>query len=225
MNETDRAAEESLIARRHMVERQIRRRGIDDERVIEAMMGVPRETFVPPEQRKNAYADGALPVAFGQTISQPYIVAHMTASLALTPACRVLEIGTGTGYQTAILARLAHHVFTVERIAVLQDEARNRLAALGIGNVSFFVCDGSVGLIEHAPFDRIIVTAAAPSVPASLTAQLADGGVLLVPVGGRAEQTIRRVVRSGSTLIETTTLPCRFVQLFGREGWRADDEL
>ncbi len=219
MNHDAHADDPSLLARRQMVERQVRARGINDERVLEAMMAVPREDFVPASQRHDAYADRALPVGHGQTISQPYIVAHMTEQLSVAPESRVLEIGTGTGYQTAILARLAHHVFTVERIAALQEEAKERLTALATKNVSYVVCDGSVGLPEHAPFDRIIVTAGAPSVPESLTAQLADAGILVVPVGERHAQTIYRVARGGARLIETATLPCRFVQLIGREGW------
>lgn len=211
------------ILRQQAIDSQIRRRGVRDPRVLDAMGAVPRERFVPRDVRESAYADQALPIGHGQTISQPFIVAFMTEQLKVTPACKVLEIGTGSGYQTAILARLAKHVFTLERIARLQEEAAARLAELNVTNVSMLVGDGSVGLEAHAPYDRILATAAAPRVPGQLVDQLRNGGVLVIPVGGRAEQTIVRVVRHGTKVVEKRLLACRFVKLIGREGWEADE--
>ncbi|MGB2986678.1 MAG: protein-L-isoaspartate(D-aspartate) O-methyltransferase [Phycisphaerae bacterium] len=212
--------EASLAARRRMVEDQIRCRGVRDQRVLDAMLTVPRERFVPADVRSAAYEDRALPIGHGQTISQPYIVAHMTEKLSVGVDARVLEIGTGTGYQTAVLAMLAKHVFTVERIAALQERAAAALADLDLPNITMSIGDGSLGLQAHAPYDRILVTAAAPRVPTSLTDQLVDGGILIIPVGGKTHQTIVRVVREGRRTIETPTLACRFVKLIGREGWR-----
>ena len=157
--------------RRRMVEEQLRRRGLRDTRVLDAMMSVPREVFVPPDQLERAYEDRALPIGYSQTISQPYIVAYMTHQLSLKPASKVLEIGTGTGYQTAILALLAGSVFTVERLPELQTEAATNLRNLGLTKVTMEIGDGSVGLPNHAPYDRIMVTAAAPRVPGSLVGQ------------------------------------------------------
>ena len=206
--------------RRRMTEEQIRRRGVHDERVLAAMMAVPREYFCPTAVREAAYEDRPLPIGWDQTISQPYIVAFMTEKLSLTPQSRVLEVGTGTGYQTAVLARLCAHVFTVERIAAVHEQAVTNLAQLNRNNVSMFVGDGSVGLAAHAPFDRIMVTAGAPKVPASLVAQLVSGGTLILPVGGSREQTIVRVIRDGNRTIETPLLACRFVRLVGLQGWK-----
>lgn len=209
-------------ARRRMVDDQIRRRGITDSRVVDAMLAVPREQFLPKDLQHAAYEDRALAVEHGQTISQPYIVAYMTEQLTLTPDCRVLEIGTGTGYQTAVLAELAEHVFTLERIPELKRSATDRLAAAGATNVTLFLGDGSLGLPLHAPFARIIATAAAPKVPEALVRQLDDGGVLVMPIGGTERQTIVRVVREGDRSIETPSLACRFVKLVGEQGWRSD---
>jgi protein-L-isoaspartate(D-aspartate) O-methyltransferase len=211
-----------LAARRQMVEDQIRRRGISDPRVLHAMLTVPREIFVSPADGDAAYDDRALPIACGQTISQPYIVAYMTEQLAITPDDRVLEIGTGSGYQTAILAMLARHVFTVERITELQQKAAVNLAQLNVPNVTMSIGDGSMGLDIHAPYDRIIVTAAAPRVPTPLINQLVHGGILVIPVGGKTQQTIVRVVREDQKTIETSMLACRFVKLIGRDGWDPD---
>jgi len=208
-----------LAQRRRMVEEQIRRRGVRDERVLDAMLAVPREFFVPKRSRSAAFDDRALAVAHGQTISQPYIVAYMTEQLDTASDHRVLEIGTGTGYQTAILARLAKHVYTVERLSALREFASGNLGCIGVTNVTFSTGDGSLGLPEHAPFDRIIVTAAAPHVPQPLVDQLADGGVLVVPVGGGNEQTLLRVVRTEGRTVETATLACRFVKLIGVAAW------
>ena len=206
--------------RQRMVDEQIRARGITDQRVLDAMLEISREMFLPAEKRVSAYEDRAVPTSCGQTISQPYIVAYMTEKLELTPQCEVLEIGTGTGYQTAILALLCRQVFTVERIPLLQRRAAELLNDLGISNVSMCTGDGSVGLEEEAPFDRILVTAAAPRIPPSLVNQLANGGRLLAPVGGLGEQAIVSVVRDGSRTIETPLLACRFVKLIGQEGWK-----
>jgi protein-L-isoaspartate(D-aspartate) O-methyltransferase len=202
-----------------MVEQQIRRRGVCDERVLDAMLTVPREDFVPRSVRSAACDDRALAISHGQTISQPFIVAYMTEQLAVRPDARVLEIGTGTGYQTAILARLARHVFTAERIEALERQAAANLAKLNVTNVTMCVADGSLGLPTHAPYDRIMVTAAAPRIPSSLVDQLVDGGVLVIPVGSASEQTVVRVARKGQRTIETPTLACRFVKLIGEKAW------
>lgn len=202
-----------------MVEQQLRRRGIRDQGVLDAMLAVPREAFVPKHIQSAAFDDRALAIAHGQTISQPFIVAYMTEQLAVTREHRVLEIGTGTGYQTAILGRLAKHVFSVERINAMQELAAANLARHGGTNATLLTGDGSLGLPGHAPFDRIIVTAAAPRVPQPLVDQLVDGGILVVPVGGANEQTLIRVTRTGERTIETPTLACRFVKLIGAEAW------
>jgi len=202
-----------------MVDEQIRARGITNPRVLEAMEQVPRERFVPESQQPEAFADRALPIDCGQTISQPFMVASMTEHLCIESRHRVLEIGTGSGYQTAILARLASHVYTVERIAALQEKAHRLLESLGITNVSYRVGDGSVGWPEFEPYDRILVTAGAPEVPKPLLEQLVDGGRLVIPIGGRHEQTLTIVDRRGGKTIEMPRYACRFVQLIGREGW------
>jgi len=208
------------VLRRRMVEEQIRRRGIRDVRVLSAMEAVPRHLFIPGEVRHRAYADEPLPIGEGQTISQPYIVAEMTAALRLSGSEKVLEIGTGSGYQTAILARLCREVVTIERLASLSADARARLAAMDAGNVSFVVGDGSLGSPEHAPFDRILSAAASPSVPAPWIAQLSEGGIIVLPVGGRHEQELTRVTRVGDR-IETAALGgCRFVPLVGMHGFQ-----
>lgn len=202
-----------------MVEEQIHARGINNERVLRAMGEIPRERFLPTAQAQHAFADAAITIGLGQTISQPYMVASMTAELDPQPHHRVLEIGTGSGYQTAILARLAREVYTVERLGSLQDDARQLLDSLGIRSVIYRVADGTGGWPEQAPFDRIIVTAGAPQVPKPLIEQLADGGRLVIPVGGHDEQTLTTVVRRGDRTIEIPGFPCRFVKLIGREGW------
>lgn len=205
--------------RRTMVDKQLRPRGISDPRVLDAMMTIARELFVPSDLRNSAYENRALPVGLGQTISQPFIAAFMTQQLGLTPSSRILEIGTGTGYQTAILAMLSAQVYTVERFSALMEGARKNLEHLNLTNITMSVGDGSVGLPQEAPFDRILVTAAAPSTPLALVDQLVDGGVMVIPVGGSAEQTIVRVTRHATGTTETELLPCRFVKLVGKEGW------
>lgn len=207
--------------RERMIEEQIRNRGIHDRRVLQAMTEIPREEFLPPHIQSEAYEDRALPVEHGQTVSQPYIVAYMTEQLETSHDRRVLEIGTGMGYQTAILALLSKHVYTIERIAALNQLATRNLSRFS--NITLFVGDGSIGLPEHAPYDRIIVTAAAPAVPQALVDQLTDGGVLIIPVGGKAEQMIVRVVREGRRSRETRMLACRFVKLIGHAGWNGDE--
>ena len=206
--------------RRRMVEEDLRRRGLRDERVLDAMASLPRHRFVPPAERPHAYADRALPLELGQTISQPYIVGFMTEALRVRPEDRVLEIGTGSGYQTTLLARLCAEVFTIERIADLQTSAREILDELGIDNVRYRVGDGSLGWPERAPFDRILVTAGAPAVPGALKEQLTpDGGAMVIPVGDAELQELVVVIREGQTWHTETLLGCRFVPLVGDEGW------
>ncbi len=208
-----------LPKRRSMVEAQIRRRGVTDERVLAAMEEIPRERFVVEADADAAFNDSALPIACGQTISQPFMVASMTAHLEVRPEHRVLEVGTGSGYQTAILARLGYHVFTIERLAPLQEAARERLASLGIHNVSYRVGDGTAGWPEEAPFDRIMVTAGAPEVPRSLLDQLIEGGRMVIPVGDTGDQILTVVERLHGKTRETPGYPCRFVKLIGAEAW------
>jgi protein-L-isoaspartate(D-aspartate) O-methyltransferase len=192
----------------------LRKRGIGDANVLRAMDEVPREHFVTPEFIDDAYADQALPIACGQTISQPYVVAYMTAQLDVRPHHRVLEIGTGSGYQAAILGKLAQSVFTVERFRTLAETARVRLETLGLRNVTVVVGDGAEGLSDHAPFDRIMVTAAAEHLPDALAAQLAEGGVLLAPLGPRdGPQQIVRLSKKGDALDRENLIGVRFVPL------------
>lgn len=217
--------EDSLSAaadRARMVHQQLEARGIRASRVLRAMGETPREQFVPPGYRADAYADRALPAELGQTISQPYIVALMTELLDVTPNRRVLEIGAGTGYQTAILARLARHVHTIERLPELAAGARERLAALDIDNVTVHVGDGSLGLPEHGPFDRIIVTAAAPHAPQPLLNQLADGGQMVIPLGRRHDQRLTIYTRAGGDYMKRQSIACRFVPLLGAAGFESD---
>ena len=197
----------------------LRADGIADERVLAAIAAVPREQFVPRQLYHQAYEDFALEIGEGQTISQPSVVARMTALAAVGPRDRVLEIGAGSGYQAAILAELARFVFAVERIPALAEGARARLAALGYRNVSVQVMDGTLGWRAQAPFDAIVVSAGAPAVPAALAEQLVDGGRLVIPVGGIGRQELRLVVRHGDRLDETTHGPASFVPLIGRGGF------
>jgi protein-L-isoaspartate(D-aspartate) O-methyltransferase len=208
-------------ARSSMVATQLRARGIRDERVLRAMSVMPRERFVPEAQRSYAYEDGALPIAGGQTISQPYIVARMTELLATRAGDRVLEVGTGSGYQAAILALLGCHVVSIERQAELAGAARLRIAEVGLGGaVEVRVGDGSVGDPSGAPWRRIVVTAAAPAIPAALREQLdPDGGRLVIPVGNLGRQDLMLVVRDGDSWRETNDGPCVFVPLIGAEGF------
>jgi len=204
-----------------MVARQLRGRGIGDERVLAALQAVPREQFVPDWQRGSAYADEALPIPAGQTISQPYMVARMTELLAVSPGERVLEVGTGSGYQAAVLATLGARVTTIERHAELAAAARERLVRLGFGDeVEVRVGDGSIGDSAGAPWPAIVVTAAAPSVPLPLREQLdPDGGRLVVPVGSRERQDLILVTRRGDEWLEHNDGPCVFVPLVGEAGF------
>jgi protein-L-isoaspartate(D-aspartate) O-methyltransferase len=210
--------------RREMVEQQIVARGISDQRLLAAMLEVPRHHFVPARSAALAYRDGPLPIGHGQTISQPYMVAIMTELLGLTGGERVLEVGTGSGYQTAILARLAREVVTVERLEDLTLQACESLSSLGFRNVNYHVGDGSVGYRHRAPYDRILVTAGAPAVPAALVNQLAEGGVLVAPVGSRFEQVLVRLRKEGGALREDRLTECVFVPLVGQQGWDSADE-
>jgi protein-L-isoaspartate(D-aspartate) O-methyltransferase len=217
-----RTDEQSAARREAMVHSQIERRGVSDPRVLAAMRGVPRELFVPEHLAYAAYDDRALPIGFDQTISQPYMVAIMTQALHLTPEARVLEVGTGSGYQAAVLCHLAREVITIERRPELADEAGSRLAALGCPNVRVVVGDGSAGYPDAAPYDAILVTAGAPQVPEPLTAQLAEGGRLVIPVGTAREQDLVTIERRGDHLTQTSGEPCVFVPLVGRFGWGTD---
>ena len=215
-------AESDDRARAAMLDRQLRGRGITDEAVLAAMGTVPREHFLPAERRHLAYEDQAVPLERGQTVSQPYIVAAMTQALHVHPGDRILEIGTGSGYQAAVLAHMDARVFSVERLSDLADQARRRLRALDIDDVRIRVGDGTLGWPEEAPFDGILVTAAAPDVPPSLKDQLSgDGGRLVIPVGPRHLQELVRYVREGTELTRDTLMGCRFVPLVGEEGWEA----
>ena len=202
-----------------MVEEQLRARDIVDERVLTAMARVPRELFLPSEERRRAYADAALPIGHDQTISQPYMVARICEILGLTGRERVLDVGTGSGYQAAVLAELAADVHTIERIPELAEQARQNLAAGGYERVEVHVGDGSVGLPEHAPFDAIAVAAAAPSLPKRLYDQLEPRGRLAVPVGGRWGQRLELTVRSPEGPAVVRSVPCRFVPLVGQGGF------
>jgi protein-L-isoaspartate(D-aspartate) O-methyltransferase len=205
--------------REHMVKSQLARRGIKDTRVLEAMRQVPRHLFIPEGMRSLAYCDGPLPIGHGQTISQPYIVALMTETLELAGQERVLEIGTGSGYQAAILSHLAWQVYSVERHAVLAQQAEKILAHLGYDNIVVRVSDGTLGWPEHSPYEAIIVTAAAPDVPRPLTDQLADGGRLVAPVGSQWSQVLVKVRRQGDLLIRERLTAVAFVPLVGEYGW------
>jgi protein-L-isoaspartate(D-aspartate) O-methyltransferase len=207
--------------RARMVEEQLRSRGIHDERLLAAMGKVPREKFVAGEDFTDAYGDHPLSIGAGQTVSQPYIVAAMVQALMLVPEDRVLEVGTGTGYEAAILAELADEVWTIERHEELADKAREILSELGYANIHVIHGDGSLGLPQHAPFNKILVAAAAPQIPESLLAQLADGGILVLPVGDRFEQRVHIVHKAAGAITITTHDLCRFVPLVGAEGWEA----
>ena len=202
------------------IERQLRGRGIHDERVLAAMARVPRERFLPEELRRFAYDDEALPIGAGQTVSQPYVVAYICQGLALEGRERVLDVGSGSGYQAAVLAELAAEVHSIERIAVLADRAREHLAEAGYaGRVHVHVGDGSRGLPEHAPFSAIAVAAAAPQPPEALYEQLEPRGRLVIPVGDLREQQLQLIVHTPEGPAVLRTVPCRFVPLIGDGGF------
>ena len=209
-----------VAVRAEMIEQQLRRRGISDLGVLAAMASVPRHEFVHADFRHQAYADAPLPIGDGQTISQPYMVAVMTAALRLAGVERVLEIGTGCGYQAAVLSRVAREVLSVECRPGLAASSAQRLARLGFATVHVHCGDGTLGLPEFAPFDAILVAAGAPAVPAPLLAQLAAGGRLILPVGGAEHQELQFIERSGTQFRTLQMEPCRFVPLVGHHGWK-----
>ncbi len=214
------AAENFETARREMVARQIRDRGIHAPGVLDALAKVPRHLFVPAEHAAEAYADGPLPIGGGQTISQPFMVAAMADALALEGHERVLEIGAGSGYQAAILSLLAREVIAVETQPALAASARERVARLGYSNLRIELGDGSLGWPIAAPYEAILVTAAAPSVPPPLVEQLAEGGRLVIPVGSTDRQNLLRIVKHGSRVTQESLHACRFVPLLGQHGWK-----
>lgn len=213
------------VARRRMVEEQVRARGIADERVLRVMAGVPRHLFVDSGMQDQAYGDYPLSIGEGQTISQPYIVALMTQALQLQGHEKVLEVGTGCGYQTAVLARLVQQVYTIERIKNLTLKARRILVDLGYRNIVMRVGDGTGGWTDQAPFDCILTAAASPIVPEPLVAQLAEGGHLVMPIGGQDVQDLLRITKKGGQLIRENLGGCRFVRLVGQHGWQRQREI
>jgi protein-L-isoaspartate(D-aspartate) O-methyltransferase len=209
--------------RRRMVEIQLRQRGIHDERVLEAMLQVPRHEFVPPELLERAYEDRPLPIGGAGTISQPYMVAAMTEAAHVQPGSRVLEVGTGSGYQAAILASLGATVYSLERNAQLADTARARLARLGYGQVEVICADGSQGYAPAAPYNSILVTAASPQIPPVLLEQLAEGGRLVIPIGDLHVQRLELVERTATGVSTHMLDACQFVPLIGKYGWPDED--
>jgi len=205
--------------RRAMIEHQLRRRGIHDERILSAMLEVPRHEFVPPHFQSRAYDDGPIAIGDGQTISQPYMVAAMTEAAHVKSGDRVLEVGTGSGYQAAILAQLGAEVMTLERIPCLAESARERLSRLGYRGVTVVSADGSAGYPEAGPYAAILVTAAAPAVPDVLVTQLADGGRLVIPVGTLQLQTLQVIFKDADRLSVCDLDPCQFVPLVGKQAW------
>ncbi|HWE92986.1 MAG TPA: protein-L-isoaspartate(D-aspartate) O-methyltransferase [Tepidisphaeraceae bacterium] len=220
MNEVNVKASSPL---ERMIQQQVVDRGIRDERVLAALRAVPREPFFNDETRPDAYADRPAAIGHGQTISTMHIVALMSQRLDVHADHRVLELGTGSGYQTAVLAKLAGEVWTIERVKPLLDEAFERLMSLGIRNVHFLYADGTLGWPQAAPFDRVLITAGAPELPRELLlSQLKDGGIAVLPVGPLSRQMLVEVRRKGTELQVTDICPCRFVKLIGQEGWGAD---
>jgi len=203
-----------------MVEQQIKKRGISDKRVLAAMETVPRHEFVEEGLKGVAYEDNPLPIGMDQTISQPYIVALMTELLDVSEEHKVLEIGTGSGYQAAVISHLSMSVITVERIPKLFKNAKETLRKLGYNNITVVMADGSIGYREYAPYDRIIVTAASPSIPDELIDQLADSGKMVIPVGGKITQQLLVLKKEGTKVIKTDSIGVRFVPLKGRKGWQ-----
>lgn len=207
-----------------LIDRDIVPRGITDREVLEAMRSVPRHAFLPADSASRAYENVALPIGYGQTISQPLMIALMLQALDVRSGAIVLEVGTGSGYQAALLRAMGARVVTMERIEALASEARERLSRLGYEDVTVVVRDGSLGLAESAPYDRIIVACGAPAVPQALKQQLAEGGRLVVPVGPRSTQRLTIVVRRGETFSVETRDECVFVPLVGADGWQPDEE-
>ena len=207
-------------ARRHLVEL-LQEQGIRDLAVLHAIDEIPRHRFIPTGVRHRAYEDAPLPIGNGQTISQPMIHARYLELLKLRGTEKVLEIGTGSGYQTALLARMAAQVFSIERIAPLMDRARDVLSEIGVRNVSFLLGDGTLGWRQYSPFDAILVCAAAPTVPPAYTEQLAEGGRLLIPLGERDEQVLNVITKRGDVLTQEEAGPVRFVPLLGKESWES----
>jgi protein-L-isoaspartate(D-aspartate) O-methyltransferase len=212
------------VERYEMVEQQLRSRGIRDSRVLAAMTRVPRHEFVADTYRAQAYDDHPIPIGENQTISQPYIVAITLAALSVQPIDIILEIGTGSGYQTALLAELAHHVYSIERHASLAQRAENTLRRLGYHNLTVVIADGSQGLAQQAPFDAIAVSAAAPHIPPPLFEQLCEAGRMVIPVGPEAAQQLQLVSKIQGAPVVTVLEPCRFVPLIGSDaypfGWK-----
>ncbi len=214
------AEDDYTLERQRMVIEQIARRGVMNSSILGVMKNVPRHLFVPSEELGWAYADGPLPIGQGQTISQPYIVALMSDLLALKAQARVLEVGTGSGYQAAVLGELAAEVHTVELIPELARKAKEILSSLGYTHVHVHLGDGSMGWKEAAPYDGILVTAASPNIPPPLLEQLADGGRLVIPVGGRGTQALEVVQRIGNKFVHEMNIPVAFVPLRGEYGWK-----
>ncbi len=214
MNRDDQA-----VSRRRMVEEQLKARGIHDAHVLRIMAAIPRHLFIDPALDARAYSDHALPIGEEQTISQPFMVALMTQALDLTGDEKILEIGTGSGYQTAILAELGDRVFTIERIASIATSARERLTGMGYHNIVFRSADGSLGWKEMGPFDRVVITAGAPRIPAFVGQQLRVGGIAILPVGTDQEQALVKLVKTEKGLERSVLSGCTFVPLIGKGGW------
>ena len=212
---------DTLIARKNMVDEQLVRRGVKDQRVLNAFLEVPRHKFVEEYLKYKAYDDYPLSIGYGQTISQPYMVALMTEAINPQPSERILEIGAGSGYQAAILSRLCSAVYTIERISALASRARKALDDMGYFNVHIRLGDGTMGLPQDAPYDGIIVTAGAPHVPESLIEQLREDGRLIIPVGDEGIQDLRRIIRTKDGVKEESLGGCRFVKLIGKNGWQS----
>ena len=223
MQGEDAGVDKFAAARRAMVEEQVRRRGIASPRVLEALLSVPRHEFVPAEFQADAYADKPLPIGEGQTISQPFMVGAMTEALELAGSERVLEIGTGSGYQAAVLSRLAREVISVESHTSLALAAQERLVRLGYANVHVHNGDGSLGFADAAPYDAILITAAAPGIPPLLEGQLREGGRLVIPVGSQENQELLQARKESGVLHSRVLFDCRFVPLLGRYGWTRPD--
>jgi protein-L-isoaspartate(D-aspartate) O-methyltransferase len=223
MGSPDAGVDEFAAARRAMVEDQVRRRGVASPPVLEAMLSVPRHEFVPAEFLADAYADKPLPIGEGQTISQPFMVGAMAEALELTGSERVLEIGTGSGYQAAVLSLLAREVISIESHTSLALAAQERLAHLGYPNVHVHNGDGSLGFADSAPYDAILITAAAPEIPPLLASQLCEGGRLVIPVGSQENQELLQARKVGNVLHTRALFDCKFVPLLGRYGWKRPD--